>query len=262
MIGILSSHLFCTPFITTIPIVRVIQTKQPIKMNPKIISRLSKKTPDGRLFLGSSERSFAKTSESVQDEAALLLSISHIAESEIKSSGFKNAWNEGRRFPVPTLPLFSSNVGEKTILPLRFRSSHDDTGKELTRTPTLIFNRIRSVSMDEHCTVPTTSPLSLLRGCTPSPSNVEADTSEYMPIVSPTQAGRPRVNRNVRSSSRTKEEKCKKDQGSTTSLVDFVASPLKSTSGALPLQGASPEDVPITQIHRRKFSWKSYPEVC
>jgi hypothetical protein len=222
-------------------------------MNPKLCKRFGLAGVPGKRFVSiGSEAEIEKTS-SVRD-ATLLLSIADICNSEIKTGGLNNLWRDD--LTLPNFPSLEDSVSpdEKLLTP-RTESLRDffvgSGGESLYPS-----NRVRSVSIDSP--KPTTMLLEDEDRVT-SPLIMSSSAQ----LVSPMQT--PRANRRLppRKQSLRLSVKARKEyveaQEETLSPPSSPRSPRPNRSKSL--QGQCPKGVPIKKIHRKKFSWKNYPEL-
>ncbi len=185
---------------------------------------------------------FSKTS--VRDQAALLLSIADIAKSEMKS-GDRMLWKGDEELPKLPLLLGSAfSLRDKT--PREHRSS--SLNSMLISAPpvsTYTSSRARTVSLDlvEQSRM----------GGNRTPSPLTMTEGQQVPVTPS-----PMIRKGLRVSTRKRKqpelEELEEDEDEFDALADN-----RKSSG--PLQGTVPKGVSAKKIHRRKFSWKNYPEV-
>ena len=181
-------------------------------------------------------------------EAALLLSIADICQSEIQHSG-SNLWRDD--LTLPSFPYLSEDEEEDQVKP-KLPERKVDSLYSFISTPisTEQFypaNRIRSVSLDQ-------SPKSIELTALPS-----GDAISTPAVVSPVSRPPTRAYRQHGSSPRL-TLKIKKELLQEPRPCSPHDSPKPKRSK--PLQGVPPKGQVGKKIGRRKFSWKNYPEVC
>jgi hypothetical protein len=234
--------------------------------------------------------------ETLQGEAELLLSFANIARCEITDhpSALDESRHRGREastFRLPMLPFLSdpsaSDSSEATSMEVSPDLAPRSESIPLPRfKPLPAPTRLRTVSFDAHHYVP----LDECRSRTPSPAIEDAKT----PIVSP-EARRPMV-RSTRQSHRARRQATAKATTSsshhhnndedddmeevveesssfsdddevehqhphTTTKVILDKKPVSPNPSGRSFQAKPRPGVATTTIHRRKFSWKNYPEV-
>jgi hypothetical protein len=199
---------------------------------------------------------FPNTS-TVQDEAALLLSIAGICDREVKNTGFAAIFDEFPRFPALSGPRSSP----QELSALKPRSEPVFALQEEPLKPCFQTIRSRSVSIDypglEVMDIDrTTSPLSL----------PDAQMNSFLTaavLVSPitphaTAGPLPLRKQSLRRAKQARREP-EIEEHEEEHLAPAVSS--KDKKGKT-LQPSPPKGVPIKTIGRKKFSWKCYPEVC
>lgn len=180
---------------------------------------------------------------SLRDQAALLLSISDIAQSEITTcpmalsndSSFPRfpAWNGGAsKFLTPRTEslrglLYDANIGLK---PTRLRTVSIDSPAQF-------------LSMGFRTPSPLSSPPVLALDL--------VESSPMKPIV------RRLTHRSARLSHKARHERVREGDKKRETIPPVFVTPPKFKA----LQGKPPEGVTIKKILRRKFSWKNYTEV-
>mmetsp|Transcript_7209 Transcript_7209/g.9363 ORF Transcript_7209/g.9363 Transcript_7209/m.9363 type:complete len:345 (+) Transcript_7209:130-1164(+) len=203
---------------------------------------------------------FTDTS-SVQDEAALLLSIASICDREVKSSGFNAIFDdEFPRFPMLSLP---GPVG----------SSHDLSALKPRSEP--LFNhraevekpcfqsfqalRARTVSIDSPALATameidrTSSPFSL------APETAQEPPALVSPITPLSKAHTlPPRKQSLRRAKQNKNKIQELEEPEEEPQAPVLS--CKDKKGRT-LQTSPPKGVPIKMIGRKKFSWKCYPEL-
>lgn len=213
-------------------------------MNPKLNKRFA--FGNQRVALTETSDSFSKTS--VRDQAALLLSVADIAKSEL-TSGEKSLWKDIEDLPMFPLLLGSSfSLHSKTPREQQ-HSSTSLTDMIISAAPargSLPSSRARTVSLDiaEH---------TRMENRTPSPVPIPED--QQVPVTPS-----PMVRKGLRVSARKRkqpEPEELEDDDEEDAFENLTYNP-KSTG---PLQGPIPKGITTKKIHRRKFSWKNYPEV-
>jgi hypothetical protein len=267
-------------------------------MNPKLCKRLALATgspvrsTEGAFYTttisgnslgcGANDEQFEKTS--VRD-AALLLSIADICKSEIKTGGLGNLWRDDL-----TLPDFPCLLAKSDKNPSKFLTPRTESLGDLIRTEDLYpSNRIRAVSIDSPAFIlednvkaatkvtktRTESPFSedaTSEGSCDEANRARSPCTPLTPSMIFTNRRLPLRKQSLRLSVRARKEH--KAGGSYTTPItpvaehhedgeederDVPSSP--SSKRSKPLQGASPKGIPIKKIMRKKFSWKSYPEL-
>lgn len=211
-------------------------------MNPKLCKRFNLTgtgpgSPVKSRFVSiGSEDEIEKTS--VRD-AALLLSIADICQSEIKTGGLGNLWRDD--LTLPRFPALSPSPSEE---------SADDAKRLAPRTDSLqyflsddpLYHRARSVSFDHSPRITMiTSPR------TTSPMALESK------LVSPMQS--PRVARRLPMQRTLKAVKARRELKED---EDESPAPVRSTKSR-PLQDEPPKGVPIKIIYRKKFRYVGSP---
>lgn len=209
---------------------------------------------------------------SVRD-AALLLSIADICKSEIKRGGLNNLWRDD--LSLPRFPSLGSPKEDDSKLLSPRTGSPPQSLREFMRssagTDIASANRLRSVSFDSptrHMMEEEDNEQGQQGSPTPAPL-----TFSFSPLVTPHQAPRRTIGVGGITSSRKHGHGLRpsKNHGnrarspsdySTSSADDVIPSspgtPRRMTKA---LQGPCPPGLPIKNIHRKKFSWKNYPEV-
>ncbi|KAL7566246.1 hypothetical protein ACA910_011309 [Epithemia clementina (nom. ined.)] len=184
----------------------------------------------------------------IEDEAALLLSISSICDREVKDKGFDALFDE-----MPRFPSLGVHTGPGDLSPLKPRpeAQHQNSGFQALRA--------RSVSIDSPSLASTwvdriTSPVSLPASETMNPGPV---------LVSPltphsTVRRLPARKQSLRLAKQTRREPVSKVAEKHRESSSVVSA--KSSKGRT-LQSSPPKGVPIKKIGRKKFSWKCYPEL-
>jgi len=198
---------------------------------------------------------FSKTS--LRNEAALLLSIADIAQSELTTC--PSALSDHHDFETsPTLrflPKFPSlSCSSAKYDPKSTMSPQTDSLRGLLYGANTLMgtgsSRIRSVSIED-------SPTGQDRR-TPSPLACPP-TLGSPALVTPTPKSKPSI-RCARLSIKARHELVASK--SNKSVVAEKEPITPTTPGkSKPLQGPIPKGVSITKVYRKKFSWKSYPEV-
>lgn len=183
---------------------------------------------------------------SLRDQAALLLSIADIAQSEITTC--PSALSDDSSFP-PCFPSLDGTTHMKCLTPRKdslrglLYSANSKPGP----------SRLRAVSID-------TSSMDIV-GNRHTPSPLESPPilplglvggSCLSPIVGRLSHKSARLSHKARHDRVSEREDTKCEQVSPT-----FSTPSKSKA----LQGKPPAGVTIKKILRRKFSWKNYPEV-
>jgi len=235
-------------------------------MNPKLCKRFTTLTPKGnshahpnRTISIGSEGEVSKKTPEVRD-AELLLSIADICKSEIKSGGMANLWRDDLTLPeFPCLSPSGDSANEDEERESKFLSPRADTlcgfvqssGQHMIGTAAGDGERLRSVSFDN------TSPLH--RGMTGDCDRVSPVAFATAPtastnIVSPIQQS-PVVAGGIRI-----RKPSQKARGDILAGLEVPFSPT-TTRRTKSLQGPCPPGVSTRSIHRKKFSWKNYPEV-
>lgn len=198
-----------------------------------------------------------KTS-SVQDEAALLLSIAGICDREVKTTGFAAIFDED----FPRFPFLAGVNSRNPSAALKPRSEplfSKTENRNSFRPQDSI--RARAVSIDSPALAAMNSSNSKLMDRTSSPLALSA--TDAPALVSPI-APHPIIGSlppRKQSLRRAKQNKSK------------IAEPLVAVEKQHPpvsskdkkgrtLQASPPKGVSIKMIGRKKFSWKCYPEVC
>jgi hypothetical protein len=249
-------------------------------MNPKLNMRSSLLEGEKTHQLSKSPEFNGRFAKSSDQAAALLLSIASIAKSEIGSGivSVSDLWT-AERIGLPTLfPSFlSSDV--KPLTPRidvpRDLHMYSDDGTDTDSDTHPSSSRLRTVSID--------SPIDkfLLSGNNRTPSSMRRCHPDergitVTPIHSPRGPGTivssseklgrrlRRRKTSLRMSHKAKQDQDSDDQRTTAarSEVELVKAVASFDHKRRPLQGASPKNIPIKKIVRRKFSWKNYPEVC
>jgi hypothetical protein len=259
-------------------------------------NNFSKSEVNGQSFLTSTSAAKPAVAEAdvvartaLQGEAELLLSFANIARCEI--TDHPSALDESSHHHLPMLPnlLESSSSEESEATSMMVVSPVLLPRSELIPLPHFkplpAPSRLRTVSFDTaHYVLPLGD---CGRSRTPSPID---DEEAKTPIVSP-EIRRPMV-RSTRQSRRACRKAAKKtssyhhdeamgemEESSsftddddevehhhhtiTTKVIPNKKLRLSVTSvGGRSFQTKPPSGVAITTIHRRKFSWKNYPEVC
>lgn len=205
------------------------------KMNAKLLGRSNLPS----LKCSQSCDSHISTHCSLRDSAALLLSISDIAKSEIDTSGLSSLWDDDvscspiREHPLllPSFPFLGSDSEPKSTPGLL----------KLSRSSSSHPSRARSVSMDvqdwneeneegKNSSPRTSQRKQSLRLSTKARKEYFSDSSD--PSNPPPKRSRHRS----------------------------ISLDLNLKKGKM-LQGSPPTGVAIQMIKRKKFSWKNYPEV-
>jgi len=204
---------------------------------------------------------FSKAS-SLRNEAALLLSIADIAQSELTTcpsalsdlQDLETAHHEPRLFPkFPSLSCDSLKYDSKNTVSPQSESLRG----LLYRTNTLMgsgaaSSRLRSVSIED-------SPTQALRR-TPSPLACPP-TLGSPALVTPIPKSHKLAIRCSGLSIKARHESMA--AASKSNNKSPLKEPVTPTTPGKnkPLQGPIPRGVSITKVYRKKFSWKSYPEL-
>ncbi|GAX12093.1 hypothetical protein FisN_15Lh215 [Fistulifera solaris] len=210
-------------------------------MNPKLNKRFAFAIQ--RAPMHEPSDGFSKTS--VRDQAALLLSIADIAKSEMKS-GDRMLWKDDEELPkFPVLLGSAFKLRDKT--PREHRSSA--VPSMLISAPpvsTHASSRARTVSLDlvEQSRM----------GANRTPSPLTMTEGQKVPVTPS-----PMLRKGLRVSTRKrKQPELEELEEEEDDEFDALADNGKSSG---PLQGSVPKGVSAKKIHRRKFSWKNYPEL-
>lgn len=199
--------------------------------------------------------------ESLMGEAELLLSFANIARCEITDhpralDGFKRS-----KLHLPLLPSLVDSSSSCTIEEqVQDATNLAPRGEAILSTfkPLPPPNRLRAVSFDTH------SDGKQFRSRTPSPSQHTQSCTRTPMIVSPDNR-RPLIHSTRQSHRARRQTKIYRDSAGSDSSEeveeDTIVAPVKKQSGGR-LQVKPPSGVEVITIHRRKFSWKNYPEVC
>lgn len=212
------------------------------------------------LFILEMESSIKKNS--LYNDAALLLSMFDIATSELTTDpSLLSETQDSMLFPdVPALSEHVQAFSKAVALTPRTQSLRElptcNTKNSTTGPPTSLSLRTRSVSIDS----PT------LR-CAPSPQTPKP--LEYPPVLTTiieASVVTPTLPKKVRLSHRNSHLSltARHDNLGTTGKVKSLSTTggrSVSLSKTKTLQGEVPKGTCLTKIHRRKFSWKNYPEV-
>lgn len=237
-------------------------------MNPRI-KHIAFGSPPEVIPKASQEPVSVQSSETLRDEAALLLSIADICNKEMKDNGLSLLWSDSDdhddsaeypTFPVLTKPAPPSEDSPSLLKP------RSEGPRETTR-----YLRPRAVSMDSGRLVSTmiddddasedsnerlaTSPVSFT-----SPMN----SDQAPPIVTPTTTVSIVSHRRLplrKQSHRLFKQAKQEYREQKPERVERHPVSGKDKKGKA-LQGIPPKGVPIKKIMRKKFSWKNYPEVC
>jgi hypothetical protein len=210
---------------------------------------------------------------SLQDQAALLLSVASIARSEFTSRPHLVDSTNSLIYSLAQADP-SSSITDKCFLtprvdlrPTLQPSTHDTTIGICTPSPSrLDFNRARTVSIDS----PLPSVPSITEMTTSDSHVVEGHLERLMaPFTSKGCFIRPEFPASVRNRVISDEVVATEAETglATSPTVTSLASPkgpTKATSTVRSnkkLQGEPPKGTRIKKIVRRKFSWKNYPEV-
>ena len=189
-------------------------------------------------------------SSTIENEAALLLSIANICDREVKDRGFDAIFEEMPQFPS----LVGSNCDVEAQSPLKPRPELVHLDEKIhqhafrARSVSIDSPRLEGLGLDR-----TTSPVSLpATKLSPEPVLVSPVTPHAAVRRFPSRKQSIRLVRQTRRNSLDTEPE-KDGQG-----ASMVSS--KNTKGRT-LQASPPKGVPIKKIGRKKFSWKCYPEV-
>lgn len=217
-------------------------------MHPKQLHKrvVSDEKASRRFAVGTND--FSKAS--LRNEAALLLSIADIAQSELTTcpSALSDHQDLETAPSPPVLPKFPSlSCSSAKYDPTDGLRVFRYGANALMGNGTL---RIRSVSIED-------SPGSHERR-TPSPLACPP-TLGSPALVTPTPNHKP-VIRCARLSIKARHEQVA-SKSNTSVLAEMGAFTPTTPGKNKPLQGPIPKGVSITKIYRKKFSWKSYPEV-
>ena len=213
-----------------------------------------------RLVSDESEITAIETDESSKtslvDEATLLLSIADIAQSELRTcpSALSDSQDD---VPTPCLlpkfPLLGARYDSKGMV------SRSDSLRGLLCGSSSVLGtgtlRVRSVSIEDS---PWNSPRVIRISAPRTPSPLHCPPTLGCPgLVTPTQA-KP-VIRSARLFIKARHEHVltsKENQAQDTKEPLIPTTPKNKS-----LQGSLPKGVAVTKVYRKKFSWKSYPEV-
>jgi len=210
----------------------------------------------------------SQSSETLRDEAALLLSIADICNKEMKDTGISMLWSDeaeddGTLFPkFPSLTKAAPSSEDspflkpRSELPSRENSRHPrrpravsmDSGRLIS---TIIDDEYVSEDSDERSV---SSPVSFT-----SPMN----SDPAPPIVTPTTTVSIVTHRRLpmrKQSHRLLRQSKREHREATMERVERPPVSGKDKKGKA-VQGTPPKGVPIKKIMRKKFSWKNYPEV-
>ena len=228
-------------------------------MHPKQLhKRLVSNEKEFQLAAVAMEASFQT---SLSDEAALLLSIADIAQCELTTCPSALSDDQDEEPRLRLLPKFPSLKAKCNPLPSESLGGLL-YGSKTTLEPEAL--RIRSVSIEES---PSTSSREILniRSAPLTPSPLACAPILGNPnLVTPTPS-KPAI-RCARLFAKTRHEQLfanklctlKKEHQDKDDKVPIT--PTTSGKGKA-LQGPIPKGVAITRVYRKKFSWKSYPEV-
>jgi hypothetical protein len=196
---------------------------------------------DGRLDSTSSKNAFGKTS--VRDQAALLLSIADICNSEISKFPMALSYDDDSDDGLPKFPLLE----EKDAKHVKWNTYHTDSLNSLlvraTSYPLHPSNRVRTVSMDAQ-------DFKILRA--PSPLASPPALVKAIPVTPTTPK---QVHRSLRLFSQARRHRARE------ALKEAIKEECVQIKNGNVLQGDVPKGVNVKKIYRRKFSWKSYPEL-
>mmetsp|Transcript_2447 Transcript_2447/g.5193 ORF Transcript_2447/g.5193 Transcript_2447/m.5193 type:complete len:344 (-) Transcript_2447:463-1494(-) len=210
----------------------------------------------------------SQSSETLRDEAALLLSIADICNKEMKDTGISMLWSDeaeddGTLFPkFPSLTKAAPSSEDspflkpRSELPSRENSRHPrrpravsmDSGRLIS---TIIDDEYVSEDSDERSV---SSPVSFT-----SPMN----SDPAPPIVTPTTTVSIVTHRRLpmrKQSHRLLRQSKREHREATMERVERPPVSGKDKKGKA-VQGTPPKGVPIKKIMRKKFSWKNYPEL-
>jgi len=210
----------------------------------------------------------------VRDEAALLLSIADIAQTELTvcPSALSDPQGTTLRTGFPNFPALGEQRKSKPMLStprlqsprglLNHRANAMGTTSAESSSSS---SRIRAVSLDSPAL------LALHARRTPSPLASPPALLSAAPITPTTPVkGRTTTIRSARLSLKTRHNHVVYSKKANHNKVvlesmsleeDATASSPSTSTKSKPLQGQVPKGVSITKIMRRKFSWKNYPEV-
>ena len=236
-------------------------------MNPRIKHIAFGSSPEVIPSVSEETLSQAPPAESLQDQAALLLSIADICNKEMKDSGISMLWSDAAdedsalfpKFPSLTKPSSPSEKEDTSFLKPR-----SEVPRETTRYPL----RPRAVSMDSGRLATTyiddsdDSEDSDERSVS-SPVSFSTPMNSDPPIVTPTTTVSLVTHRRLpmrKHSSRLLKQAKREHREPSTPKVERPPVSGKDKKGGK-LQGIPPKGVSIKKIMRKKFSWKNYPEV-
>jgi hypothetical protein len=210
----------------------------------------------------------SQSSETLHDEAALLLSIADICNKEMKDNGISMLWSdeaEDDRTLFPKFPCLTKAVPPSEDPPF-LKPRSELYSREINRHP----RRPRAVSMDSGRLMSSiideeyisedsdersvSSPVSFT-----SPMNSDKTT----PIVTPTTTVSIVSHRRLpmrKQSHRLLRQAKREHREETTEPVERPPVSGKDKKGKA-VQGTPPKGVPIKKIMRKKFLWKNYPEL-
>ena len=214
-------------------------------MNPRLIKRFAFATQ--RASMSEPSDGFSKTS--VRDQAALLLSIADIANSELQS-GERVLWKDDEE--LPNFPLLLGSA-----FSLRGKAPSEEQHRSTSLTNMLISapplsacssSRARTVSLDivEHNRM----------GGNRTPSPLTMTGSQQVPVTPS-----PMLRKGLRVSARKRKQPEHEEPEEEEEEEDAFDPLAYNTKSSGPLQGSVPKGITAKKIHRRKFSWKNYPEV-
>lgn len=203
---------------------------------------------------------------SLCNEAALLLSIADIAQCELTtcpSALSDNQDEESAPRLLPKFPSLTANCDTKSMaIPSESLRRLLYGSKTMLGTDPL---RIRSVSIEESPSTSSYETLQNNRSTPRTPSPLACPPTLGSPnLVSPI-LNRPAF-RSARLFSKTHHEQlfasklCSVKKEHQDQDVKVPVTPTTPGKGKF-LQGPIPKGVAITRVYRKKFSWKSYPEV-
>jgi hypothetical protein len=193
---------------------------------------------DGRLDSSSFKNAFGKTS--VRDQAALLLSIADICNSEITRFPLALSYDDDSDDGIPKFPLLEER-DEKHV---KWNTYHTDSlNSLLVSASSYPSNRIRTVSMDAQ-------DFKILRA--PSPLASPPSLVNAVPVTPTTPK---QVHRSLRVFPQARRHRARE------ALKEVIKQEHTPTKSVSMLQGEAPKGVNVKKIYRRKFSWKSFPEV-
>ena len=236
-----------------------------LNMHPKQLHKRLVSNEEKEFHLAAIEmEDFSKAS--LCDEAALLLSIADIAQCELTTCPSALSDNQDEE-PAPRLlpkfPSLRANCGPKSsAFPSESLQGLLYGSKTMLGTEAI---RIRSVSIEESPATSSHEILKSVRSTARTPSPLACPPTLGSPNLVTPILNKPAI-RSARLFIKTRHEQlfasklCPLKKNSQDQDVKVPATPTTPAKGKS-LQGPIPKGVAITRVYRKKFSWKSYPEV-